>query len=162
MRFAILLILFFVLSGSAHAMQKCDDPDIADKNYTLVFKGKALSTVTLEEETRKIHEEVKSKDEDGTWTDESINGWFGKFQFTTFKIEELYKGDPISEAEIYHASHSIFGMDYVDGESYLIYTKRNKEFHDNYYSYRCDWEKVDEKNPSKLYMQAKEYKAKGL
>ncbi|MFN3827517.1 MAG: hypothetical protein ACK4NR_07815 [Micavibrio sp.] len=151
MRFVMLLIVFVLIIDTAHAMSRCDPPEISD--YEMVFKGEALYSSLLNEEVEKIKEKLGSNGNQST--NEFIDIWVGYPTVTEFRVLELYKGEPVNEIKIYHSSKSVLGMDFLDDNKYLIHSNKSENWGGNYTVGRCGFESINEDNPSKAYTRAR-------
>ncbi len=117
----IIAFLFLNYSGNAIAMS-CNKYDNDVKEYPVIFKGRVISTTTLKAPPM----EKLSKE---GFTEETAGIWFGKSQSTKFQVIEGYKGGLGSEVEIFHQSESVVGVSYKDGETYIIFARKEKDGH---------------------------------
>ncbi|MFA7276673.1 MAG: pentapeptide repeat-containing protein [Pseudobdellovibrionaceae bacterium] len=119
--------LFLIYTGGANAMT-CMEYDNDIKAFPVIFKGKVISTTTLEQPRNVEMGSIASMTAPGNLADKKLADlWIGKFQFTKFQVIESYKGNLGSEVEIFHQSESMMGTSYKERETYLIFARRDKD-----------------------------------
>lgn len=126
--FFVSVWLFFHV-GTVNAMT-CIKYDNVIKAFPVIFKGKVISTTTLEQPRNVEMGSIASMTAPGNLADKKLADlWVGKFQSTKFQVIESYKGDLGSEVEVFHQSESVMGTSYKDGETYLIFARKGKDGH---------------------------------
>lgn len=119
--------LLFFYAGGANAMT-CVKYANAVKAFPVIFKGKVISTNTLKQPRNVEMGSIGSMTAPGNLADKKLADlWIGKFQSTKFQVIESYKGNLASEVEVFHQSESMMGTSYKDGETYLIFARRDKD-----------------------------------